>query len=145
CTFVNELEWSAAPDGGALAEPDPEQPFQLGERLFGVAMMHGGHTQLGRRREVERQVVDEHAGLRFDSDPLGTQRVALGRGLADPDLARDHDAVEQLSEELARVTARPPGVGHEAGAHAGAAGSTDALDHRFVWGGAGGKPLAQTG
>ena len=57
--------------GSRLAQREPEQALQLGNRLLGAGVMHGGHAQPLGRLEVEGQVVDVHAQLRRDAGALG--------------------------------------------------------------------------
>ena len=82
---------------------------------------------------VLAQVVHEHAFLGDQADALRGQAEDLGLGLVQPDLAGDHDDVEQLAQEL-RVVGQPvpPGVRDQAGADAGGAGAPDGVDHRLV-------------
>ena len=74
-------------------------------------------------RQIERQIVDVHAQLRRDADPLGAERVHRFCRLAHPLLAGDHDSVEQLGELLAVVASRPPGVRDQPGPDPGVAGA----------------------
>ena len=72
-----------------------------------------------RRRQVERQVVDEHALLgRHARRARRRARTSARAGLRDALLAGDHDAVEQLVEQVVRVAVHAPRVRHERRAHA---------------------------
>ena len=81
--------------GGAGVQPHAEEALELGNGLGGRGVVHGRHAQLARRLEVARQVVDEDALRGLEADRLGAELVDRRLGLAHPDLAGDHDAVEE--------------------------------------------------
>ena len=94
--------------------------------------MDGRHAQLLRRREVERQVIHEHAAVGGEADRLRAQLVDARGGLANSDFAGQHDAVEELAEQAVRVAAGAPRVGDEARPYPRAAGLAHGVHHRLL-------------
>ena len=64
-----------------------------------------------------------------EPDPLGAEPEDLRLRLVEPDLAGDHDAVEQLGEAVAVVAPAAPRVGDQPGLQAGGARAAQRLDH----------------
>ncbi len=92
---------------------------------------------------LKAQVVDVHARSAGDAGALGAQLVHPARGLAYALLAGDHDAVEQLREQVVGVAVDAPRVRHERRAHARLARSANGVDHRRVGLHAGEQPVDQ--
>ena len=65
--------------------------------------MDGRHAQLLRRREVERQVVHEHAAAGGEADRLRAQLVDARGGLANSDFAGQHDAGAKAARPATRA------------------------------------------
>src|SRR3954451_3658838 len=123
------------------AEIQPEQTLELRQRRLGPAMEHGRHPHGLGALAVLAQVVDEHAFLRWQPDALRAHPEDLGLRLVQADLARDHDAVEELRERLAVVAARAEGVRDQAGGDAGCLGALYRRHHRPVGSHAGEQPI----
>src|SRR5687768_13530092 len=86
-----------------LSQADPEQLLQPLQRAVRAAVQHRRHADGLRALAVLGQVVDEHALPRVEADALRAQLEDLRLRLVQADLARDHDAVEQLAEGIAVI------------------------------------------
>ena len=95
-------------------------------------MQHRGHADRLGALAVLAQVVDEHALGGLEPDALGAQLEDLRLRLVQPDLAGDHDAVEQLRERVAVVAAAAPRVRDQPGLQPGRPRAAQRLDHRLL-------------
>jgi hypothetical protein len=72
-------------------------------------MQHRGHPDRLGAGAVLAQVIDEHAVLGVDAEPLSRQQVDLRLRLVKADLGGDHCGVEQ-GADLVGVVVHHPGV-----------------------------------
>src|SRR5437588_5780168 len=113
-------------------QPDAEQALELGQRSLCAAVEDRRHAHRLGALAVLAQVVHEDTLLRRNAESLGAEVEDLRLGLVHADLARDHDRVEQLGDQVVVVGGPSPRVRDETGRDAACAYPPHGLDHRGV-------------